>query len=448
MRPPRTALAVLSVLLVTAMFLPAGAAAPPPEGVCGICGSGFERAADENGIDATVGESTLTVRATAEGESHWTATATLNRAAADQFAENHTLLERTVHRTYTTGRTVVDDPENLSVTLDDRTVTVAFTLPDTVRQYPGGVLLFDGFVSYPPNGNAYIDADALTVTGPAGTTITHTPTGGTVGGGQAVWTTGPDRSHLGQKATIAFAHDDGLVGQAATAAAVRIHAFGLAEADLRAYALLPAVLLGLVAAGLVLAGDRLPRLRGRGRQVTQWLAVAGGLYAAVTFLAPVAGRDLGYVLRVVGIGLIPQAVVTAGAIELTDSVDLDTERDVPRIAAITVVAWTLALLLGAPSSALLVLVAGPLAFLPFGVLAGAEHPARVLIPLVAALGPVVAALPFVPQVGLVFVSPTMLAGLVLGTALLGVPLFALGHQMGRDSAVAAGRTDGPTRAVS
>src|SRR6056297_2879534 len=172
MDPLRAVLVVTAFLLVVATLVPASAAAPPPEGVCGICGSQFEWAAQENGVNATVGESSLAVRVTTNGTSHWTASVTLNRAAADRFAENRTLLEHTVSQTYTSSRTVVDEPSNLAVTLDDRTVTATFTVPDATRQYPGGVLLFEEFVSHPPNGYAYVDADTLTVAGPSNTTIT------------------------------------------------------------------------------------------------------------------------------------------------------------------------------------------------------------------------------------------------------------------------------------
>lgn len=453
MRPPHAALAITFVVLIVVTLVPVGSAAPPPEGVCGVCGSEFERTAEGNGVNATVSESNLTVEVTVDGDSHWTATATLNRGAANQFAENRTLLHRTVNQTYASYRTVVDEPENLSVALNDRTVTVTFTVINASHQYPGGVLLFDEFVRYPPNGEAYIDTDTLTVKGPSSTTVTHTPSGSTVRENQAVWSPSNDQQtyspQLGQEATIAFAPDGGLVTQVATTAAVRTHALGMVESELRDYALIPSVLLGFLATALLLVVDRLPPALTRGRTVTRWLAVGAGLYVALTALAVlVAGDSLWFVLGMIGIGLAPQTFLTAAAIILTDSVDVNTDRNVPRIAAVTVLVWTLALLLGAPLSALLILVSGPLIFFPFGVLAGTGHYARFLFPLVAAFGPVVATLPFVPRTGVVFVSPTMLTVLLIGTALLGIPLFAIGQRLGRNHAVSTGSTDSPASAVS
>ncbi|WP_229110860.1 hypothetical protein [Halapricum desulfuricans] len=437
MRTRHVILAIVAALLVVAILAPGGSTTPPPEGVCGICGPEFERAAEDNGVNATVTESSLTVEITADGDSHWTATATLNRDAAERFAGNRTLLYRTVGQSYSSYRTVVDDPENLSVALADPTVTATFTASDATHRYPGGVLLFDGFARYPPHGAPYINTDALTVEGPSGTAITHAPPGGTVSRNRAVWRPGDDRqrfdSPLGREATVAFAPDDGLLAQAVTVGAVRLHALGMIESELRAYATVPAALLALVATGLLLAGDRLPATLGEGRTVLRWLAAGGGLYAGLTAVVALAGNGVGVVLGVVGIGLIPQALSTATAAALADFVDEETDRNVPGMAVAAVAVWTLALLVGARAGGLLVLVAGQLVFLPFGILAAARHWGRFLFPFVAALGAVAAALPFVPRSGVVFVTPAMLLLLSIGTALLGTPLFAIGQRFGNAS---------------
>jgi len=435
MRTRHVILAIAAALLVVAILAPAGSTAPPPEGVCGICGPEFKRAAEDNGVNATVTESSLTVEITADGESHWTATATLNRDAAERFAENRTLLYRTVNQSHNSYRTVVDEPENLSVALADRTVTAMFTVSDATHRYPGGVLLFDGFARYPPHGAPYINTDTLTVEGPSDTAVTHTPPESTVSGNRAVWRSVDDRqrfnSPLGREATVAFAPDDGLLAQAATVGAVRLHALGMVESVLREYATAPAALLALVATGLLLAGDRLPATLTRGRTVLRWLAAGGGLYAGLTAVVALAGNGVGFVLGAIGIGLIPQALSTATAAALADFVNEETDRNVPGMAAGAVAVWTLALLVGARAGGLLVLVAGPLVFLPFGILAAARHWGRFLFPFIAALGAVAAALPFVPQSGVVFVTPAMLLLLLGGTALLGVPLFAIGQRFGR-----------------
>ncbi|WP_157971774.1 hypothetical protein [Halorussus litoreus] len=450
MRPPRVVLVIVAIAVVVPALVPATAAAPPPEGVCGVCGSAFEQSAEEVGVDATVVESDLAVHVSADGDSRWTAHVVLSRPAADRFAANRTLLRRAVEQTYASYRTAVDDPRNLSVGLDDRTVTVSFTVADAAQRYPGDVLLFDAFARSPPDGEPYVDADELSVHGPTGTAVTHAPAGGTVDGNRVVWTASEDgrtySPRLGREASVAFGPNDGLPSRAATAVAVRGHSLDVIGPELRAYALAPAALLGIVAVGLLLTGGRLPVGADLGRTAARWLAVGVGLYvalAAVAFL--LVGDGLGYVLGVVGIGLAPQAFLTATVAVVTDYRDVasgGSAASVTSLAVLAVLGWTLALVLGAPASALLVLTVGPLVFLPFGVLAAAGHRARLLFPVVAALGPVVAALPLVPRVGVVFVTPAMLTLLLAGSAVLGVPLFAIGRRLSSRATSAAGSADG------
>lgn len=452
MRPPRVVLGIAVVFLLTVAFVPVGSPAPPPEGVCGICGDDFEWTAEENGVNASVDESSLDIQVTADGDSQWRATGTLNQTAATQFEENRTALERTVTQTYSQSGILEGEPENLSSTLEDRTLTVTFAVDDSTHQYPGGVIVFDEFTQSPPTTDVYVNADTLTITGPSGTTVTHTPPGGTIAENRATWTSESDQQYdgpeLGREPTVAFAPDDGLVSKAATSGALEAHSFGLIESELRAFAALPAGLLGLAAAGLLLAGDRLPRSLSRGRPATRWVGVGAILYAALAVLAGVIAGDFWIVLAIVGITLAPQTFLTAVAALLTDFVSANTDRNVSRIAAVAVLAWTGALIVGAPLSANLVFFAGPLIFLPFGVLAGANHPARFLFPFVAALGPLVAGLALVPQIGIAIISSTMFAGILLGTALLGVPLFAIGHRFGRNATAETERTDTPAGTAS
>ncbi len=450
MRPPRSALLIVAVLIALPVLAPVGSGAPPPEGVCGVCGPSFERSASEAGVDVTVAESSLTVDVISDSDGRWTATVSLDRTAADRFAANRTLLARTIERTYDSSRTVVDAPRNLSVALDEQTLTVTFTVEDVVHESPGGIVLFDGFVHHPPNGEPYLDADTVTVSGPPGTTVTHTPPGGTITGNRSVWTASEGgrtaSPHLGREAFIAFAPDDSIVAEATTAAAVRGHALGLIRTELRAYALIPAILLGLVAAGLLCTGDRLFNRASLDRTPIRWIAGGCGIYVVLTALGYlVSGDDFAFILGVVGIGLAPQTLLTATVVALTAHLDVDPGGNSVRIAAVVVLGWTLALVLGAPASALLVLALGPLIFLPFGTLAGSGHRARFVFPVVAALGAVVAALPFVPRVGVVFVSPVMLAMLLSGTALLGIPLFAIGWRIGSEATSSVETPNGTDR---
>lgn len=453
MSVPRTPLAVVALLLVVPALASAPAAAPPPEGVCGVCGSAFEDSAAAAGVDARVVESDLVIEVDDDGDSRWTANVTLDAASADRFAANRALLERTVARTYDSPSTVVDAPHDLTVAIDDRTVTVTFALDGVAHRGVGGVWLFDPFVQSAGDGAPYVDADRLAVVGPPETAVTTAPDGGTVHGNRVIWTAtdeAPYSPRISRPHVVAFAPDDGVLAQASTAVAVRADALQRIAPELRAYALVPATLLAVLAAGLLFAGDRLTLPDAYGRAIATWLAAGVASYVALTVVgAVILDEAIWYVLGTVGLGLVPPTILTAAvglSFDHADSLGVDRAEPIldvrpPTVATVAVVAWTLALVLGAPGSAVLVVMIGPLAFLPFGVLAGANRPTRFLFPAVAALGPAVAALPFVPRSGVVFVSPGMLALHSILSGLLGVPLFVLGRRLGDSGGSHKNETD-------
>ncbi|WP_439025901.1 hypothetical protein [Haloarchaeobius sp. DT45] len=454
MRPSHAVIALLVVVLFVPAFAPAPAAAPPPEAVCGLCGSAFEDAADEAGVETEIRESKLVVRLDEDGHSHWTAFVSVNPGAADQFAANRSLLDRAVRQTLDSHRTVVDDPRDLQVAVDGQRVTVTFEVADAAHRRPGGVLLFDTFTQEQSEGEAYVDADRLVVRGPDGWTVTHTPPGGEIEGDRVVWTGRSTDSryvsNLGRHAAIAFTPGStGLPAKVVTALAIRMHTLEQVGPELRAFAQAPAVLFALVALGLLLAGERIEFAGSGGRRPVTWLVAAAGVLAAVVLGAALVGADdLAFVLGGVAIGLAPSAVLTSALLVLAGHLDrrpVAGERTTT-VALLAAITWPVVLVLGAPGSAVLVLLLGPLAFLPFGVLAGVGHPGRLLFPAVAALGPVVAALPFVPRIGVVFVTTAMFTALLAGTAVFGVTLFALGRQLGTEARPSRGERGTETSA--
>ncbi|SFR93602.1 hypothetical protein SAMN05216559_1331 [Halomicrobium zhouii] len=435
MRSPRYALLAVAALLALPLVAPATSAAPPPEDVCGVCGHEFEQTAADLGANVTVVESELDVRVAEAGSSRWTARVWVDERGAEHFAANRTLLEQTVERTYESGYTVVDNPRNLSVTLDERLVVVTFTVDDAAQRYPGGVVVFDAVASDSADGNPRLVADEVTVRGPPSTVVTHAPSGASSEGNRSVWTAG--ETVLVRDSVVAFAPDGGVASQTATAAVIRWHGLEAAAPGLLEFALVPAGLLALVATGLLLAGRHLQAALGDPNRVTRALAVGAGLYAVVAVGGGVVDADFAFVLAVVGVLLVPQVFLTAAVLLAAGRTNGVSPPIGERSAGVTVAAWTLVLVLGAPFSNVLALLASPLVFLPFGVLAGADHPGRLAFPAVVVLGTAAAALPFVDQVGLLLVSPEMLAGHAIVTAALGVPLFTLGRRFG--DAASSGR---------
>jgi len=295
MRPARTACLVLAFVLVLPALAPVSSTHPPPERVCGVCGSAFEDAAQYEGVNATVRESELTVRVDADGDSHWQASVTVNEEASERFAANRTLFERIVDRS-SDGRTVVDEPRNRSLVLDGRTIRVSFVVEDAVSRSVGDVLLFESFDSGPTGSGIALDADRLVVRGPPGTTVTHAPDGGDVDDNRIVWNRADDEREHGHgtgtdlDALIVFAPDRSR-SAVATSVAVRGHALQELVPGLRDYALVPAMLLAFVAAGLVLFGGRLVESPVEKFPIAKWLGACATGYLVLLFVTVLCFED-------------------------------------------------------------------------------------------------------------------------------------------------------------
>ncbi|WP_435360675.1 hypothetical protein [Haloarchaeobius sp. DFWS5] len=443
MRPPHIALVFVALLLLTPATLPATTAAPPPEAICGVCGESLEDAASDAGVTATVETSELAGQVDENGTATWTARVELNDDAADRFAAEPELRERVVTAALDGRYIVFDDTQNVTSSVDGDTLLVRFDTPDVAHRSVGGVLLFDAFTQ--DDGRAFVDADRLTVAGPSGTAVTHATDATSTDENRATWTTTGDErmytSQLDRDATVAFAADGGLVSQAATAAALRAHGLGTVWSELLAYTLVPAAMLGLVAGGLLLAGDRATPGPRFGRRALRWIlvgSIAVGALAAVT--AGFVDEDIGFITIAVGLGVAPQVFLAAIWLLGVDALGGGSARTTS-FAAGLVLAWAIVLPLGAPLTAPLVFVLFTLVFVPFGVLAADSHPARFLFPPVAALSPAVLALTFVPRVGVVFVSPSMFAAWSVASAALGVVLFASGRRLGSSPSRPAARDE-------
>jgi len=426
MRSPLAA--VLSLLVVGALFAPAGLAAPPPAQVCAVC--------HELETDGVVVESELVVAVDGKEDSTWTSQVTVDEPTAARLAANQTRLDRLVSGAFGSD-TAVDEPRDLSYTLDGQQLRVQYAAPDTVQTGRSGVVLFTGLDAVP---RATINTDTLTVHGPTGSTVTESP-GGTVEAGQVTWTgqTGASVDGL-----VAFARGGGLAGQAQTAVAIREYRLTELQPALVRFGAVPALLLALGAVGLLVAGT----LRGRARGVRaddgfamEMLRLFGAGALAHFLLSgalSLLGFELGVVLGIAGVLMTTPAVVTGATLVILDRFPraFRKTRLGSRLAehasalAVGVIAvWTLVLVVGGGGTAPLFLLCTPLVFLPFGVLTGTGHPARWLFPVVVALTALVAAIPFANQAGLIFVGPSTLTLTMVGWGLLGVPLFVIGRDL-------------------
>jgi len=90
--PSRRSLALCSVLVVALLAAVAPTtAAPPPEDVCGACGSQFESAVADAGGSVSVAESALDVQVFENGSARVVVTNRLAGSDGDWVADNPTL---------------------------------------------------------------------------------------------------------------------------------------------------------------------------------------------------------------------------------------------------------------------------------------------------------------------------------------------------------------------
>jgi hypothetical protein len=443
------------ILLVGILFVPTGVTAHAPTQVCSVCHT------LESADTVEVVESELRVEVDGESGSTWTSRVRVSDATATRLSESQSRVDALVADSFDAGYpTAVDEPQNLTYTFADQTLTVRYRVPETVGTGRLGVVFFTGFES---TTHADVNADKLTVRGPPDRAVTH-PQGGTAEGNQVVWR---DKRNANIGGVVAFAGRDGPLAKIQTTLAVRAYELDKLAPELIQFGTVPAVLLGLLSVGLVTAESRRrasKRLWPDDATTTAVLKglVAGGLgYAALSGLLAALSRLLaslglvdgsqpvamGNTLVMVGLLLVIPAITTATTLialdrlpALLDQTDMlaGLSGNESRLAGGAVAVWTVLLLIGGPVSIILVFVCSPLVFLPFGVLAGVDHWARWLLPPVAVGTAVTAAIPATAQVGLIFVTPMMLALAIAGWGLLGTTLFIFGtEQTGRQSATQA-----------
>lgn len=176
-------LATVGAALLVALVAAAGAS-PQPTPVCDYCG-GFESAANESGVDATVAGSTAVVDVHPNGSATWTIR---NRLAdgADAFRENPDALDRTVERLEADGRGLLRDAGEPAARIDGDTVVVTVRQSDVAARH-AGLLVVDLLHDRGYERWYVLNVDAFTVRGPPGTAVTNDPAAGSVDGRAVTW---------------------------------------------------------------------------------------------------------------------------------------------------------------------------------------------------------------------------------------------------------------------
>jgi hypothetical protein len=288
---------LVGLFAVTALSVGPAAAAPPPQELCGVCGDGLERSAEEAGVPLTVEHSIATITVDADGSGHWHVEVRLSPAASERLAANATLREHLVRGTLD-RRTVVDDPRNLETDVENDTLVVDFDVSGVASDRLGVTL-----VAFAPadgvEGSVTVVADRLTVRGPEGTVPTHVPADATANESAVVWV---DGGLAGTGPVVAFADSGGAVGSVATSVALALDAGSRVGPGTLLVGGVPALVFVAVVGLLGAVGDRLPAVH-----QTKAAGVTVGLALGATALTA-----LGTVFGTLDAALLAPLAVAAG----------------------------------------------------------------------------------------------------------------------------------------
>ncbi|WP_135825310.1 hypothetical protein [Halorussus ruber] len=174
--PAITSLAV-ALLALTAVAPAVVPASSPPQPLCSVCDDGFERAADERGLQANVTHGEATVRVREDGTGLWTVRNRLeNESVADRLRNDPDRLDRIV-------RTALGDSyrkpnpnllSNVSTSVRNQTVVVTFAYENFADHVGSGVLLVEYFHADGRRGYGLV-ADRFAVIGPEGSRVLKGP---------------------------------------------------------------------------------------------------------------------------------------------------------------------------------------------------------------------------------------------------------------------------------
>jgi hypothetical protein len=426
---------VVAVLALLAMPAPATGAHPPVP-LCGGCTGGFEDAAADHDVNATVQSSDLDLHVHRNGTATGEARLRVDERAAARFRENATLLDAVARDAFVTpadsdrsrwaDAAVIRDVERVRATVDDRTVTVRFAVVDVARRGYGDVVYTDLFRRNGTVGGIDLRVDSASVRGPEGHVIVRAPDGW---GGDAIRFEATDGSQfVGYGGYVAWAPDGGAASYVRAAASIWTEEASTEGPRVLSVAWLAAVFSGALAGALALVSHRFDDADWAqpGRLAVGYGASAVALLAGT--YAALAWASLG------GLGMTLLAVVAAaatGALAVLDARGGPSLARVPTLAldalaVLAVVAFAAAV--ATPRAAALWAAATSVPLVgALGVATTRGTRPTVAVALALALAPVCLAFPslspsnFAPPLGTLW---------VLVVALAGVPLFAYGRRTG------------------
>lgn len=282
---------VVGAVLLSAVGTPVSAR-PPPHAVCGVCSDTLVDAAAENDVAIGLAESSLSIRIDQSGTGHWTARVTLTGSGVEPLRENQQLRDQVVQRVYERGYVAVEEPKSLTTSMNGTTLIVEYEVPGMAHESVADVYVVDFFYWHGGEARWFsLAADSMTMRGPPGTVVSHTPADAATANDAVTWE-GSDEQYdpLGVRSHVVFAPNNGVISSAATAFGIGVDVAQLKAKDLIAVGV-PLMLLSGVVAFLWRFGHRLTALsRSRLVGIVVGPLVAVGLAAAtVETLVGVSG---------------------------------------------------------------------------------------------------------------------------------------------------------------
>lgn len=406
-----TARHALLAVLVLATVVGATAASAPPVEVCTVCGDRFEAAADRHGVDLAVAESTLDVHVREDGSARWVVRNRLDADGAQALRDNRSALDAVVRDALADRRypaagghaTLVENPMNVTASLDGDTVVVSFTVEEFAHRSVGGLLVADGFHVERDGRYLSADADRVTVHAPDGYAVSNRPPNADVRGDAAVWA-----DEYGSHAPVAastyvvFVRDSGPATGVLTQAAIARDIGPVIVRDAARAAVVPTLLVAVLVAGLLAAGDT--GLSARTTRVLTGVSLALVVAAVYVAVQENLVRD-----PAIG-GAVPAFALVAGPLAAAAAVAperVTLRRAAAALVATAAVAWAAVVLAGVgrgwavPFAAWHGVAAAafgalPACFLPLGYAAVRERRERWWLAAVVVALPFVAFLPMAP----------------------------------------------------
>lgn len=442
--------AVVAVLALVVVAPAPAAGAHPPVPLCGGCTGGFEDAAADHGANATVQRSELALDFHANGTATGEATVRVDERAANRFQENASLLDAVARDAFVTPErsershwasdAVIQGVENVRASIDARTVTVRFALPDVARDGYGGVVYTDLFLRNSTVGGIDVEVDRATITGPEGSVLVRSPHGW--GEDEIVLEPGSNAQYTSYGGYVAWSQSGGvggdLGGELAAFASIWTAEASTELPAAAATAWVASVLAGALAGLLVLSGPTVGRVLGSLAADARWLAVGYALATVGCLAATVLGllwlgEDW---LALAFLGVAPGTTVAAGATAVLAVADGPPGRSAVTSRVPTVAFYALPVLgvlavaaaVAAPGLASLAVASASVPLVGVLGLASARGVAPAAgVAATFALAPLAFAFPLLSpsMIG----TPSPIAWVVV-VAALGAPLFALGRRAG------------------